>query len=480
MSQKSDFGLIGLAVMGQNLVLNVESRGFQVSVYNRTTSVTDEFIAKHPGKKLVGAKTLEEFVQSLATPRKIHIMVKSTAVKDHERDAVDAVIEQLIPLLDQGDIVIDGGNSFYQTTERRDAYLAEKGLRFIGAGVSGGEEGARKGPSIMPGGPASTWEVMKPIFESIAAKVDGEPCVIHIGPGGAGHYVKMIHNGIEYGDMQLICEAYNLFKNAGFTTDEMAAIFNEWNEGDLLSYLIQITGKALEQKDPETGTPIVELIVDKAGQKGTGQWTLLNAAENAVVISTINAAVEARILSSQKKQRVAASKELAGPKVNITADKAELVKKVHDALYASKIISYAQGLDLIKTMGEKKGWGLDLGRIAAIWRGGCIIRAKFLNRITDAYRSNPGLVNLMLDPFFKDVLAQTQQNWREVVALATLNGIPVPAFSASLGYYDSYRAERLPANLLQAQRDFFGAHTYERLDKPEGEFFHTEWPEVIG
>ncbi|MEN3942366.1 decarboxylating NADP(+)-dependent phosphogluconate dehydrogenase [Prosthecobacter sp. SYSU 5D2] len=480
MSQKSDFGLIGLAVMGQNLVLNVESRGFQVSVFNRTTATTDEFIAKHPGKKLVGAKTLEEFVQSLATPRKIQIMVKSNAVKDSDRDAVDAVIEQLIPLLEKDDIIIDGGNSYYQTTERRDKYLAEKGLRFIGAGVSGGEEGARKGPSIMPGGPASTWEVMKPIFESISAKVDGEPCVIHIGTGGAGHYVKMIHNGIEYGDMQLICEAYNIFKAAGFTTDEMAKVFNDWNDGDMQSYLIQITGKALEQKDPETGKPIVELIVDKAGQKGTGQWTLLNAAENAVVISTINAAVEARILSSKKKARVAASKELTGPAVNITTEKAELVKKVHDALYASKVISYAQGLDLIKTMGEAKNWGLDLGRIASIWRGGCIIRARFLNKITDAYRENAELSNLMLAPFFKDLLSKTQQNWREVVSLATLNGIPVPAFSASLGYYDSYRAERLPANLLQAQRDFFGAHTYERTDKPEGEFFHTEWPEVIG
>jgi len=472
MSQ-ADFGLIGLAVMGQNLVLNVESRGFTVSVYNRTTATTDEFVAKHPGKKLLGAKTLEEFVGSLKRPRKIQIMVKAGG-------PVDAVIEQLIPLLDQDDIIIDGGNSLYTDTERRDAYLAEKGLRFIGAGVSGGEEGARKGPSIMPGGPASTWEVMKPIFESIAAKVDGEPCVIHIGPGGAGHYVKMIHNGIEYGDMQLICEAYNIFKHAGFSTDEMAAIFNEWNEGDLQSYLIQITGKALEQKDGETGQPIVELIVDKAGQKGTGQWTLLNAAENAVVISTINAAVEARILSSQKAQRVAASRELTGPVADLSAAKAGLVKKVHDALYASKIISYAQGLDLIKTMGEKKDWGLDLGRIASIWRGGCIIRARFLNRITDAYRGNPALVNLMLDPFFKNLLGETQQNWREVVALASLNGIPVPAFSASLGYYDSYRSERLPANLLQAQRDFFGAHTYERLDKPAGEFFHTEWPEVIG
>ncbi len=472
MSQ-ADFGLIGLAVMGQNLVLNVESRGFTVAVYNRTTATTDQFIAAHPGKNLIGSATLEEFVKSLKRPRKIQIMVKAGG-------PVDAVIEQLIPLLEEGDIIIDGGNSLYTDTERRDAYLEGKKLRFIGAGVSGGEEGARKGPSIMPGGPASTWEVMKPIFESISAKVDGEPCVIHIGPGGAGHYVKMIHNGIEYGDMQLICEAYNIFKHAGFTTAEMAKVFNDWNEGALQSYLIQITGKALEQVDPETNQPIVELILDKAGQKGTGQWTLINAAENAVVISTINAAVEARILSSMKKARVAASTELAGPSSSITLDKAELVQKVHDALYASKVISYAQGLDLIKTMGEKKNWGLDLGSIAAIWRGGCIIRARFLNRITDAYRANPSLSNLMLDPFFKDLLNTTQQSWREVVSLATLNGIPCPAFSASLGYYDSYRAERLPANLLQAQRDFFGAHTYERTDKPEGEFFHTEWPEVIG
>ncbi len=470
---KSDFGLIGLAVMGQNLVLNVESRGFQVSVFNRTTDKTDEFIKAHPGKKLVGCDTLEAFVQSLALPRKIQIMVKAGA-------PVDQVIEQLIPLLDKDDIIIDGGNSLYTDTERRDAYLSEKGLRFIGAGVSGGEEGARKGPAIMPGGPASTWEVMKPIFESIAAKVDGQPCVIHIGPGGAGHYVKMIHNGIEYGDMQLICEAYSLFKAAGFTAEEMAAIFNEWNEGDLQSYLIQITGKALEQKDPATGQPLVDLILDKAGQKGTGQWTLLNAAENAVVISTINAAVEARVLSSQKQQRVVASQQLQGPKADLSAAKKDLVAKVHDALYASKVISYTQGFDLIKTMGEKKQWGLDFGGIASIWRGGCIIRARFLNHITDAYRTDPALVNLMLAPFFKDVLNGAQQNWREVVALAVTNGIPVPAFSASLAYYDSYRSKRLSANLLQAQRDFFGAHTYERTDKPEGQFFHTEWPEVIG
>ncbi len=473
MSKKSDFGLIGLAVMGQNLVLNVESRGFQVSVYNRTTETMEQFIADFPGRNLVGCATLEDFVQSLATPRKIQIMVKAGG-------PVDAVIKQLIPLLDKGDIIIDGGNSLYTDTERRDAELSAIGLRFIGAGVSGGEEGALKGPSIMPGGPLSTWEVMKPIFESISAKVNNEPCVTHIGPGGAGHYVKMIHNGIEYGDMQLICEAYNIFKAAGFSAPELANIFAEWNRGELESYLIQISSKIFDQMDADSGKPIIDVIMDKAGQKGTGQWTLQNAVENAIVISTINAAVEARILSSQKHQRVAASKELQGPKPAISLEKAALVEKVKDALYASKIISYAQGLDLIKTMGEKKEWNLDLGKIASIWRGGCIIRARFLNKITDAYRGNPNLVNLMLDPFFKDILNKTQQNWREVVAIAVSNGIPAPAFSASLSYYDQYRAERLPANLLQAQRDFFGAHTYERLDRPEGKWFHTDWPDVIG
>ncbi len=469
----SDFGLIGLAVMGQNLVLNVESRGFQVSVYNRTTTVMKDFVAEHPDKKIVGEETLEGFVQSLSSPRKIMIMVKAGG-------PVDAVIESLIPLLDQGDIIIDGGNSLYTDTERRDAYLTEKGLRFIGAGVSGGEEGARKGPSIMPGGPASTWEVMKPIFESIAATAEGEPCVFHIGPGGAGHYVKMIHNGIEYGDMQLICEAYNIFKNAGFTTDELAQVFTEWNEGDLESYLIQITSKIFAQKDPETGKPLVDLILDTAGQKGTGKWTLINGVENAVVISTINAAVEARILSSMKDKRVEASKILQGPKPELNIDKKALVKQVHDALFASKIISYAQGLDLIAAMGAEKNWNLDLGKIASIWRGGCIIRARFLNDITDAYRKDPQLSNLMLAPFFTKLLNEFQQNWREVVSLASLAGIPVPAFSASLGYYDSYRSAVLPANLLQAQRDFFGAHTYERTDKPRGEMSHTDWPEVIG
>jgi 6-phosphogluconate dehydrogenase len=471
---QNDFGLIGLAVMGQNLVLNVESRGFGVSVYNRTPEVTREFVAAHPGKRLHGALTLPEFVASLARPRKVMIMVKAGA-------PVDAVIEQLLPLLEAGDIVIDGGNSLYADTERRDAWLTPLGLRFIGAGVSGGEEGARKGPAIMPGGPASTWEVMKPIFEAIAAKVDGQPCVIHIGPGGAGHYVKMVHNGIEYGDMQLIAEAYALLRAAGMSTDEMAEVFARWNEGELHSYLIQITAEALRQRDPETGQPVVDLILDKAGQKGTGQWTLINAAENAVVVSTINAAVEARVMSSMKDARVAASSVLQGPAGTLAAvDRTQLVAQVHDALYAAKIVSYAQGMDLMRTVGAKKGWGLDLGSIAAIWRGGCIIRARFLNRITEAYRADQGLANLMLAPFFRDVLNRSQQAWREVVALAVRQGIPVPAMSASLAYYDSMRTARLPANLLQAQRDFFGAHTYERVDKPAGQMFHTQWPEVIG
>ena len=468
----TDFGLIGLAVMGQNLVLNVESRGFAVSVYNRSPEVTQAFVARHPGRRIHGHATLQAFVQSLARPRKVMVMVKAGA-------PVDAVIEQLIPLLEEGDIVIDGGNSLYSDTERRDAWLTPLGLRFVGAGVSGGEEGARKGPAIMPGGPASTWAVLKPIFEAIAAKVDGEPCVVHIGPGGAGHYVKMIHNGIEYGDMQLICEAYSLLKAAGLSTDEMAAVFARWNEGELQSYLIEITAKALAQRDAETGLPVVDLILDKAGQKGTGQWTQLNAAENAVVISTINAAVEARVLSSQKDQRVAASQLLQGPPAVLAIDREALIQQVHDALYASKIVSYAQGLDLMRTMGERKAWALDLGAIARIWRGGCIIRARFLNRITEAYQADPALINLMLAPFFQDVLNRSQGAWRQVVASAVSAGIPVPAFSASLAYFDSLRTARLSANLLQAQRDFFGAHTYERVDKPAGQWFHTDWPEVI-
>jgi len=474
---KSDFGLIGLAVMGQNLVLNVESRGFQVSVYNRTTSVMEEFIAENPGKNLVGEETLEGFVNSLSTPRKIQIMVKAGG-------PVDAVIESLIPLLDPDDIIIDGGNTLYTDTERREKYLSEKGFRFIGAGVSGGEEGALKGPSIMPGGPESTWEVMQPIFEAISAKVDGVPCVTHIGEGGAGHFVKMVHNGIEYGDMQLICEAYNIFKAAGFSNEEQAQIFADWNEGDLESFLIEITANIFKQKDPETGKDIVDLIVDKAGQKGTGRWTVMGSVEQAVPFSTIAGSVEARILSSLRDQRKVASGILQGPS-NWDFElkgmsKEDLVKKVRNALYASKIVSYAQGLDLITKVGADKGWDLDLGAIARIWRGGCIIRARFLNRITEAYEGADKPTNLMLAPFFTEILNSAQQDWREVVALAATNGIPVPSFGGSLSYYDAYRAERLPANLLQAQRDFFGAHTYERVDKPEGEFFHTEdWPDLI-
>ena len=482
---KNDFGLIGLAVMGQNLVLNVASRGFNVSVYNRTAETMKEFLGG-PAKdtSIEGFEELKDFVSSLSRPRKIMLLVKSTAANDiNDRDAVDKVIEQLVPLLEEGDLVIDGGNSYYIHSERRSKELLSQGLLFIGTGVSGGEEGALKGPAIMPGGPSESWEIIRPIFESIAAKVGDEPCVTLLGPGGAGHYVKMVHNGIEYGDMQLICEAYNIFKYVGFSPEELAEVFTDWNDGDLESYLIQITSKIFEQKDHESDQAIVDMILDRAGQKGTGRWTVMSAAENGVVISTINAAVEARILSSMKDQRVSASSQLSGPDLEVLKDnlpsKEELVKKVKDALHASKIISYAQGLDLLKKVGENHSWNLNLGEIAKIWRGGCIIRAKFLNRITEAYDRNPNLENLMLDGYFNDILEKSQSNWREIVVMAINLGIPAPAFSASLGYYDSYRSERLPANLLQAQRDFFGAHTYERVDKPRGEYFHTDWPDVI-
>ena len=460
MEKKSDFGLIGLAVMGQNLVLNVESRGFQVSVYNRTTSKMTEFIEENPGKALVGCESLEEFVESLATPRKIQIMVQAGG-------PVDAVIKSLMPLLDPDDIIIDGGNSLYTDTERRDKYVAEAGFRFIGAGVSGGEEGALKGPSIMPGGPASTWEVMKPIFESISAKVDGEPCVVHIGEGGAGHFVKMVHNGIEYGDMQLICEAYNIFKAAGFTNEELAGIFADWNAGDLESFLIEITANIFKQVDPETGKHIVDLVVDKAGQKGTGRWTMMEAVEHAVPLSTIGASVEARILSAMRDQRIDASKILQGP---LNTDfslgdmsKEDLVAKVRDALYASKIVSYAQGLDLISKVGAEKGWDLNLGEIAKIWRGGCIIRARFLNRITEAYQSDAP-TNLMLAPFFTNILTDAQQNWREVVSSRCDSTESRPHASAGHSLTTTAYRVRAPSQrtFLQAQRDFFGAHTYER------------------
>ncbi|NNE90358.1 MAG: NADP-dependent phosphogluconate dehydrogenase, partial [Verrucomicrobiales bacterium] len=419
---KSDFGLIGLAVMGQNLVLNVESRGFRVSVYNRTTDTMTDFINANPDRNLHGAETLEDFIESLERPRKIMIMVKSTAAVDPtDRDAVDTVIGQLVPLLDEGDLIIDGGNTYFIHTERRSKELEEKGLLFIGTGVSGGEEGALKGPAIMPGGPAASWEIIQPIFEAICAKAgpnNDEPCVTHIGPGGAGHFVKMVHNGIEYGDMQLICEAYEIFKAAGFSTEEMAEIFTDWNGGELESYLIEITSEIFKQTDPETGKPVVDIILDRAGQKGTGRWTVMNAVDNAIVVSTINAAVEARILSALKDQRLEAAPHFPRPNANITLDKSELIAKVHDALYASKIVSYAQGMDLIKNVGEKHEWDLNLGSIAKIWRGGCIIRARFLNRITEAYERDSNLTNLMLDPFFNDILTRAQEAWREIITLA--------------------------------------------------------------
>ena len=470
-TQQSDIGLIGLAVMGENLVLNMESKGFSVSVYNRTSAVTEKFAqGRASGKNIFPAKTLEDFVASLARPRKAMMMVKAGA-------PVDAVIDQLVPLLEEGDIIIDGGNSLWTDTQRREKALKEKGLHFVGTGVSGGEEGALKGPSIMPGGSEESWKFVGPIFRKIAAIVDGEPCCRHMGPDGAGHYVKMVHNGIEYGDMQLICEAYAILKaTINPTADEFHKIFAEWNRGELNSYLIDITEKIFTKMDPETGKPIVDLILDKAGQKGTGKWTVSNAVEHGVVLSTINAAVEARILSSLKEKRVAAAKILPEPVVKtFSGDRQGLIDSVRDALYASKIVSYAQGLDLLGTAGRFYGWELNFGDIATIWRGGCIIRAHFLNHIKEAYERNPALENLLLDPFFTEIITKTQSNWRHAVITAVEQGVAVPAFSASLSYYDSYRCERLPANLLQAQRDFFGAHTYERIDKPAGEFFHTEW-----
>ncbi len=464
----ADIGLIGLAVMGQNLVLNMESKGFSVAVYNRTTETTEKFVSSHPGKNLIGSRSLEEFVGAISRPRKVMIMVKAGA-------PVDAVIDSLLPLLDQGDLIIDGGNSLYTDTEHRVKMLASKGIHFLGTGVSGGEEGALKGPSIMPGGPREAWEMVAPIFTKIAAQVEGEPCCRYMGPGGAGHYVKMVHNGIEYGDMQLICEAYAIMSELlGLSADELAEVFGEWNKGDLDSYLIEITAEIFKRKDAETGKPLVEMILDKAGQKGTGKWTLQSALEHGVVTSTIAAAVDARALSAMKEQRVAASKILPQrlPK-KFDGDRQKMVDAVRDALYASKIVSYAQGMALLAAGSQANSWALHFGDIATIWRGGCIIRAVFLHRIKEAYQRDPGLLSLMLDPFFKQVLEKSETHWRLAVAAAVEAGIPVPAFSASLAYFDSYRSARLPQNLLQAQRDFFGAHTYERIDRPG--VFHTEW-----
>src|SRR4051794_26772428 len=413
---------------------------------------------------------MEGFLWALKRPRKAMIMVKAGA-------PVDAVINQLTPLMEKGDVIIDGGNSLFTDTQRRCKDLEGKGIHFVGMGVSGGEEGALKGPSLMPGGPRESWEIIAPIFRKIAAQVDGEPCCRYMGPDGAGHYVKMVHNGIEYGDMQLICEAYAILKDvAGLNVQELADTFTEWNKGELDSYLIEITSQIFRKNDPETGKPLVDVILDKAGQKGTGLWTLQSAIAQSVVISTINAAVEARVISSRKEERVAASKILPQPNIpKFSGNKKELVAAVHDALYASKIVSYAQGMELLGAASTTYKWDLKLGDIAPIWRGGCIIRAKFLNRITEAYQRDPQLHNLLLDQYFTDIISNTQQNWRVAVATATNHAVAVPAFSASLAYFDSYRSERLPSNLLQAQRDFFGAHTYERLDKPG--VFHTEWME---
>src|ERR1700686_2646411 len=468
-ANQCDIGLIGLAVMGENLVLNMDSKGFSVAVFNRTTEVTQRFAASRAkGKNIQPTRTLEEFVGALKKPRKAMITIKAG-------NPVDQVIGELAPFLEKGDVIIDGGNSLFTATQRRCRDLEGRGIHFVGCGVSGGEEGALKGPSLMPGGSRESWEIIAPIFRKIAAQVDGEPCCRYMGPDGAGHYVKMVHNGIEYGDMQLICEAYAILRDLlGLNADELHEVFDTWNKGDLDSFLIEITANIFPKKDPETGKPLVDLILDRAAQKGTGKWTLQSAIEEGVVISTINAAVEARILSSMKEQRVRASKQLpAPPPFKYDGDRQKLIDSVRDALYASKIVSYAQGFTLFAAAGKHYNWPLNFGDIATIWRGGCIIRAKFLNRIKEAFDRNPQLENLMLDPFFSSILGESQAHWRLAVSIAIQAGVAVPAFGASLAYFDSYRQDRLPANLLQAQRDYFGAHTYERIDKPGA--FHTEW-----
>lgn len=469
---KRTFGVIGLAVMGENLALNVESRGFPIAVYNRTSSKTEEFmVTRAQGKDVKAAYSLEEFVQLLERPRKILIMVQAGK-------PVDAVIEQLKPLLEEGDMIIDGGNSLYEDTERRTQYLEPTGLGFMGMGVSGGEEGALKGPSLMPGGTASAYKELEPILTKIAAQVDDGPCVTYIGPGGAGHYVKMVHNGIEYGDMQLIAEAYDLLKNAlGLSNDELHEVFAEWNTTDELnSFLIEITADIFKKKDEETGGYLIDYILDSAGQKGTGRWTVVSSLELGVPIPTMYAAVNARVLSGYKEERLKAVNELTGITGKFDGDVKNYIDKVRDALYCSKMCSYAQGMALIaKASAEYYEGKINLPEVARIWKGGCIIKAGFLGKINQAFTDNPQLPNLLLAPEFKQSILDRQQAWRDVLILANTLGIPVPAFSASLDYFDSYRSDRLPQNLTQAQRDYFGAHTYERTDKPRGEFFHTEW-----
>jgi 6-phosphogluconate dehydrogenase len=468
MTEQADIGLIGLAVMGQNLVLNMDDHDYTVAVYNRTTSKVDRFMENEAkGTKVIGTHSLEELVGVLKRPRRVMIMVKAGW-------PVDATIEQLVPLLEPGDIIIDGGNSFYPDSTRRTNELAENGLLFVGTGVSGGEEGARYGPSIMPGGAPEAWPHVKPIFQGIAAKVaDGTPCCDWVGEEGAGHFVKMVHNGIEYGDMQLISEAYDLMSNA-LGMYEMSAVFSRWNEGQLESYLIEITAEILAFSD-EDGLPMVDKILDTAGQKGTGKWTAVDALERGIPLTLVGEAVFSRFLSALKDERVVASQELGSSVGKYEADKTAFVDDLEQALYASKIVSYAQGYMLMRAASEESGWNLPYGTIAQMWRGGCIIRAAFLDDIKAAFDKNPELMNLLLDPFFKEQVQKAEDAWRRVVSTAALLGIPVPAMASALAFYDGYRRDRLPANLLQAQRDYFGAHTYERVDKPRGEFFHTNW-----
>jgi 6-phosphogluconate dehydrogenase len=470
MKTKADIGLIGLAVMGENLVLNMERNGYTVAVYNRTVEKVDRFInGRGKDKKFIGARSIEEFIASLERPRKVMMLVKAGK-------PVDDFIEMLLPHLEEGDIIIDGGNSHFPDSIRRTKYVESKGLLFIGTGVSGGEEGALLGPSIMPGGSVKAWPHVKEIFQAISAKVeDGTPCCDWVGADGAGHFVKMVHNGIEYGDMQLISEAYNLMKNLlGMTADEMHEVFREWNEGELDSYLIEITRDILGFRDEE-GDPLLEKILDTAGQKGTGKWTGIEALDLGIPLTLIGESVFARCLSALKEERVEASKVLSGPVPSYGGDRAAFIADIKSALYASKIVSYAQGYTLMREAANEYGWELNYGGIALLWRGGCIIRSVFLGKIKEAFDQNPGLPNLLLDPFFKEKVEAAQEGWRKVVATALVNGIPVPAFTTALNYFDGYRAERLPANMLQAQRDYFGAHTYERVDKPRGEFFHTNW-----
>ena len=470
MKPLSDIGLVGLAVMGENLILNMASKGYTVTAYNRSVEKVDAFIeGRAQGKTIRGARSIEELVQSLAKPRKIMLMVKAGK-------AVDDFIEQLIPHLEPGDIIIDGGNTHYPDTDRRTAYLESKGLLFIGTGVSGGEEGALTGPSIMPGGSPAAWPHVKPIFQDIAAKVDdGSPCCDWVGENGAGHFVKMVHNGIEYGDMQLICEAYQIMKDLlGMSADEMHEVFKEWNQGELDSYLIEITRDILAFKD-EDGAPLVDKILDTAGQKGTGKWTGVIALDLGIPLTLISEAVFARCLSSQKDQRVEASKVISGPAIKFEGDKKAMIDDLRNALFASKIISYAQGYLLMREAAKEYGWKLNYGGIALMWRGGCIIRSSFLGNIKEAFDKNPELSNLLLDDYFRTTVEAAQAGWRRVAAAAIVNGIPAPTISSALTYFDGFRTARLPANLLQAQRDFFGAHTYERIDRPRGEFFHTNW-----